>query len=284
MAEAATQSTPVRQSKDASASPLFMTQGSQIPATQYYDPQPETMTEGDESYETPIAAQVSPKKVKGRPTGARKQLGESQDITTTPASSSQTMKAGKAKSKKANGTSRSSPGPSQNAPQSQISGDSAASLPAPPRSPASPPLAKTNPHESDANDSASSSSSDDDDDAGFIPDIAPPTIRHLPSSQPSSTTPIYPSLSSLSKDWLRRTTSFLGGMGSTSQPLTPQAGYKANGNGKATGGGAVSESDSGSGSDSSDDETRGVPSAIKNRFASGGMSKKRKSASQPAGW
>lgn len=43
------------------------------------------------------------------------------------------------------------------------------------------------------------------------------------------------------------------------------------------------DSDSGSGSDSSDDETKYVPSAIKNRFASGGLGRK-KTASQPAGW
>jgi len=152
-------------------------------------------------------------------------------------------------------------------------------------------------NENDAESRASDSSDDEnendndkevEDDLASIPDIQPPKPRNLPPSSQTSTTPIYPSLSSLPKEFLRKSWANMfgnGNNGNASGPTTPVASRQGKSvqSTSGNGNGDDSDDDSGSSSDSSVERAQAPPSILKGRFASGGMERK-KAASQPAGW
>jgi hypothetical protein len=249
-----------------------MTQGSQIPATQHYTVNPETISM--ESSSQGPSSQVNGRRTRNGRNAASPILEEQEedgegDIDMSPRSKSPSL-----------------PPPSQEHPTS----------------------GQADPADHDDEDEdedgdvemedarSRGSSSDDEndnnaddeveDDLNSIPDIQPPKPRILPPTSSQSTTPIYPSLSSLPKELLRKSWSILSG----NNPSTPVSARQAVLNGRANGNGnghsqmnGEDSDDSGSSSDSSVEAAQAPPSVLKGRFASGGMKKKPRN-SQIGGW
>ncbi|WVQ62089.1 uncharacterized protein L199_000225 [Kwoniella botswanensis] len=116
-----------------------------------------------------------------------------------------------------------------------------------------------------------------------------PKPKALSSSQPQPTAPIpsaFPALSALSKDFITRRASFGVGAGSQHKTAHSRMSLPANGFSKSQPNPkSDDESDSVSGSDSDSSEEEKTPAGLKGRFAKGGREKKRVSASQPnIGW
>ncbi|WWD09512.1 hypothetical protein V865_007638 [Kwoniella europaea PYCC6329] len=117
-----------------------------------------------------------------------------------------------------------------------------------------------------------------------------PKPKALSSSQPQPTAPIpsaFPALSALSKDFITRRASFGIGAGSQHKTAHSRMSLPANGFSKSQPNPkSDDESDSGSGSDSDSSEEEKTPAGLKGRFAKGGREKKKRvSASQPnIGW
>ncbi|WWC99791.1 hypothetical protein V866_006698 [Kwoniella sp. B9012] len=117
-----------------------------------------------------------------------------------------------------------------------------------------------------------------------------PKPKALSSSQTQPTAPIpsaFPALSALSKDFITRRASFGIGAGSQHKTAHSRMSLPANGFSKSQPNPkSDDESDSGSGSDSDSSEEEKTPAGLKGRFAKGGREKKKRvSTSQPnIGW
>jgi hypothetical protein len=240
-----------------------MTQGSQIPATQFYDAQPETLaTEPSSSL---------PARANGRATSPILERDEEdyEMSESTPPATQLSLQMPSSAQKPPPSTQDSQVSNKADTDDDDAGGDGDIEM--------------------DAQSQATQSSDEGDDDLNDIPDIQPPKPRVLPSSQSSTTAPIYPSLSQLPKDFLRQgirsTLSFFGGNGVPATPVVTKNG-NANGNGNAHKRATEEESDddSGSSSDSSVERAQAPPSILKGRFASGGMGKKKPVKAAPAGW
>lgn len=230
------------------ASPLFMTQGSQIPATQAYETHPQTLGRH------------------GPASSSQLDLADQDD--TVPATNDSSPPPSPSSSSSVSIGVPSEPGVDQSEPVAE------AQL-------GSPKLRSPTPPSDDDEEEE-----DEDEDDAWVP-----ARRPTPPPSTQTTPSIYPSLSSLSADLLRGSLGFFGGS-RTETPARPSASASQParmGNGHqrhphlATAAGDDASDDSSSGSDSSDDETKNMSSAMKSRFASGGLSK-RKSASQPISW
>ena len=258
--ERQTQSTPVRRSTRASPSPLFMTQGSQLPATQFYNANPETIA--IESSSQP-SSQANGRKTRTRkaasPIPEEQEEDGDGDVNMSPRATSTSLPPTQSETGEHPTSGQADPADQDVEMESQASSSD---------------------DDQDAN-------ADDEDDLNSIPDIQPPKPRILPPTSSQSTTPIYPSLSSLPKELLRKSWNMLSG----NNPSTPVSARQAltnghNGNGNGNGHSQMNgddSDDSGSSSDSSVEAAQAPPSVLKGRFASGGMKKKPRS-SQVSGW
>jgi len=260
--ERQTQSTPVRRSTRASPSPLFMTQGSQLPATQFYNANPETIA--IESSSQP-SSQANGRKTRTRkaaspiPEEQEEDVDKDGDVDVSPRATSTSLPPTQSETGEHPTSGQADPADQDVEMESQAS----------------------------SSDDDHNANADDEDDLNSIPDIQPPKPRILPPTSSQSTTPIYPSLSSLPKELLRKSWNMLSG----NNPSTPVSARQAltnghNGNGNGNGHSQMNgddSDDSGSSSDSSVEAAQAPPSLLKGRFASGGMKKKPRS-SQVSGW
>jgi hypothetical protein len=236
-----------------------MTQGSQVPATQFYNANPETIA---------IESSQPSSQANGRKTRARKAaspIPEEQeedvngdgDVNMSPRSGSGSLPPTQSETGEHPQSGQADPADQDVEMESRASSSD---------------------DDNDAN-------ADDEDDLNSIPDIQPPKPRILPPTSSQSTTPIYPSLSSLPKELLRKSWNMLSGNNPSTPVSARQAltnGHNGNGNGHSQMNGEDSD-DSGSSSDSSVEAAQAPPSVLKGRFASGGMKKKPRS-SQVSGW
>lgn len=245
-----------------------MTQGSQIPATQFYNPNPETIATEPSSQPS---SQVNGRETRGRKAAspiAEEQEQEQEedgdvDIDMSPKSASESLP------------------PIQSETEEHPTSGQA--------DPADDDIEMDDASRASSSDDENENEHDIEDDLNSIPDIQPPKPRILPPTSSQSTTPIYPSLSSLPKELLRKSWNILSGNNpstpvSARQALTNghRANTNSNGNGHSQMNGEDSD-DSGSSSDSSVEAAQAPPSVLKGRFASGGMKKKPRN-SQVAGW
>ena len=272
-----------------------MTQGSQFPATQFYNPYPETLSASQTQTDSlsqgePSSAQPSSSApVRGRNMRNAKVNGQ-KSLATSPIIEEREQEQEQDQEQEDQDmsfTSQTLPGDTQPSPSqsraanSQVDANGDVEM-------------NGNDAESRASDSSDDENDNDndkevEDDLASIPDIQPPKPRNLPPSSQTSTTPIYPSLSSLPKEFLRKSWANMFGNGNNgnnaSGPTTPVASRQGKSvqSTSGNGNGDESDDDSGSSSDSSVERAQAPPSILKGRFASGGMERK-KAASQPAGW
>jgi serine/arginine repetitive matrix protein 2 len=267
-----TQSTPVRRSTRASPSPLFMTQGSQIPATQFYNPLPETIPE--EASSPPSSAQI-PKPRRN----AKASIGER---GSSPIAEAEETGTESEQEEEGTTTPRAEiPPPPSQLPSTQSikengNGDTATddveSLDADGD-------IEMNDND-DAESQVSDAEADDEEEEDDIPDIPLPTLRRTPASQPAPSGTQYTGLSSLPLDLLRSAKTYMfSSANKKGDPITPSGPMRNGTRSKAMG--VESDDDSGESSDSSAGEVE-PPSALKGRFVSGGV--KKKAASQPMSW
>jgi hypothetical protein len=238
-----------------------MTQGSQLPATQFYNANPETIA--IESSSQP-SSQVNGRKTRTRkaaspiPEEQEEEVDRDGDVNMSPRATSASLPPTQSDTGEHPQSGQADPADLDIEMESQASSSD---------------------DDHDAN-------ADDEDDLNSIPDIQPPKPRILPPTSSQSTTPIYPSLSSLPKELLRKSWNMLSGNNPTTPVSARQALTNGHGNGNGHGHSQMNgddSDDSGSSSDSSVEAAQAPPSVLKGRFASGGMKKKARS-SQDSGW
>ena len=253
-----------------------MTQGSQVPATQHYNANPETIP--IESSSQPASSQTNGRKTRNTKKAASPILEEQEeeqqeedgdgDINMSPRSTSAHLPPIQHETEEHPTSGQADPADEDEAEEEEEDDEDVEMADAQ--------------SQISSDDDNNDLNADDEDDLNSIPDIQPPKPRILPPTSSQSTTPIYPSLSSLPKELLRKSWSILSG----NNPTTPVSARQAMTNGHANGHGLANgedSDDSGSSSDSSVEAAQAPPSILKGRFASGGMKKKVKN-SQVAGW